>query len=185
MFLFWMKATIGNKTFMQDRRRKSRWFESKICSMLFTACIPVEQEVIVTVIMIEFSIFTCFWCTPTQIQSKPSSNFALRHVPPKLVYKTLAHKRRGSYPVFERLIDYAADNAKAGIPPRAWKMFGFYFIKRFWNPKVTNLRMFHPSSLHKMWKWLCIGGNEATIYSHHGCRVKWKYLSPQLNTTVG
>jgi len=25
-------------------------------------------------------------------------------------------------------------------------MFGFYFIKRFWNAKVTNLRMFHAPS---------------------------------------
>jgi len=30
--------------------------------MLFAAYIPVEQEVIVTVIMIAFSIFTRFWC---------------------------------------------------------------------------------------------------------------------------
>jgi len=52
-------------------------------------------------------------------------------------------------------------------------MFGFYFIKRFCNAKVTNLRMFHPPSLHKMWKWLCICGNEATtIDSHHGSGVK-------------
>ena len=43
-------------------------------------------------------------------------------------------------------LTYAADNAKAGKPPRVWKMFGFYFIKRFWNAKVTNLRMFHPPS---------------------------------------
>jgi len=31
--------------------------------MLSAAYIPVEQEVIVTVIMIAFSIFTRFWCT--------------------------------------------------------------------------------------------------------------------------
>jgi len=81
--------------------------------MLFAAYIPIEQEVIVTVIMIAFSIFTRFWCTPTHIQSEPSSSFALRHGLSKLVYKTLGHKRRGSYPIFERLIDYAADNTKA------------------------------------------------------------------------
>jgi len=40
----------------------------------------------------------------------------------------------------------AADNAKARTPPRVWKMFGLYFIKRFWNAKVTNLGMFHPPS---------------------------------------
>jgi len=73
--------------------------------MFFADYIAVEQEVIVTVIMIAFSIFTRFWCTPTHIQSKPSSNFALRYGLPKLVYKTCAHKRRGSYPIFERLID--------------------------------------------------------------------------------
>jgi len=75
--------------------------------MLFAAYIAVEQEVIVTVIKIACSVFTRFWCTPTHIQSKPSSNFALRHGLPKLVYKTCSHKRRGcgSYPIFERLID--------------------------------------------------------------------------------
>jgi len=67
--------------------------------MLFAANTAVEQETIVAVIMIAFSIFTHFWCTPTHIQSKPSSNFALRHGLPKLVCKTLAHKRRGSYPI--------------------------------------------------------------------------------------
>jgi len=72
--------------------------------MLFAACIPVEQEVIVTVIMIAFSVFTRFWSTPPHTQSKPSSNFALKHGLPKLVYKTCAHRRRGSYPIFERLI---------------------------------------------------------------------------------
>jgi len=43
--------------------------------MLFATCIAVEQEVTsnVTVIMIAFSIFTHFWCTPARIQSKPSS----------------------------------------------------------------------------------------------------------------
>jgi len=56
-----MKAPFAYKTFMQDRWWKYRWFQSKICSMLFAAYIPVEQEVIVTVIMIAFSIFTRFW----------------------------------------------------------------------------------------------------------------------------
>jgi len=72
--------------------------------MLFAVYIPVDQEVIVTVIMIAFSIFTRFWCTPTHIQSKPNSNFALRHGLPKSVYKTCEHKTHGSYPIFERLI---------------------------------------------------------------------------------
>jgi len=104
-FYFGWKPPFAYKTFMQDRWWKSRWFKSKICSMFFAAYIAVEQEVIVTVIMIPFSIFTRFWCTPTHIQSKPSSNFALRHGLPKLVCNTCAHKRRGSYPIFERLID--------------------------------------------------------------------------------
>ena len=65
-------------------------------------------------------------------------------------------------------LTYAADNVKARIPIRVRKMFGFYFIKRFWNAKVTNLHMFRPPSLYKMWKWLSICGNEATIDSHHG-----------------
>jgi len=75
-------------------------------------------------------------------------------------------------------LTYAADNVKARIPPRVWKMFGFYFIKRFWNAKVTNLRVFHPPSIHKLWKWLCICGNEATIDSHHGSGVKLIILVP-------
>ena len=102
---FSWKPPFAYKTLMQDRWWKSRWFKSKICSMFFADYIAVEQEVIVTVIMIAFSIFTRFWCTPTHIQSKPSSNFALGHGLPKLDYKTCAHKRYGSYPIFERLID--------------------------------------------------------------------------------
>jgi len=39
--------------------------------MLFAAYIAVEQEVI----MIAFSTFTRFWCTPTHVKSKPSSDF--------------------------------------------------------------------------------------------------------------
>jgi len=73
--------------------------------MLFAAYIPVEQEVIVTVIMTVFSIFTRFWCTPTRIQSQPSSDFALKTTPEVGLHKTCVHKRRGSYPIFERLID--------------------------------------------------------------------------------
>jgi len=53
--------------------------------MLFETYVPVEQEMIVTVIMTAFSMFTRFWWTPTHLQSKPSSNFALRHRLPKLV----------------------------------------------------------------------------------------------------
>jgi len=48
------------QTFMQDRWWKSRSFKSKICSMLFATYISVEQEVIVTVIMIAFSKFARF-----------------------------------------------------------------------------------------------------------------------------
>jgi len=32
--------------------------------------------------------------------------------------------------------------------------------------------MFGPRSLLKMWKWLCVCENEATVYSHHGSAVK-------------
>jgi len=42
-------------------------------------------------------------------------------------------------------LTYAADNAKARIPIRVWKMFGFYFIKRLWNAKATNLRYVSPT----------------------------------------
>jgi len=45
-----------------------------------------------------YTAFTRFWCTPTQhVQPKPSSDFALRHWLPKLVFcKTFAHIRSGS-----------------------------------------------------------------------------------------
>jgi len=61
---------------MQDRWWKSRWFKSKICSMLFAAYIAVEQEVIVTVIMIPFSIFTRFW------SGTPERGCIAGHCPP-------------------------------------------------------------------------------------------------------
>jgi len=72
--------------------------------MLLAADIAVDQEPFVTV-MIAIFVFTCFWCTPTHVKSKPSSGFALRNRLPKLVYKTCAHKIRGSYPIYERLVE--------------------------------------------------------------------------------
>jgi len=45
--------------------------------------ISVEQEVIVAAIKIVLFMFTRFWHTPTHVQSKPSSMFALRHRLPK------------------------------------------------------------------------------------------------------
>jgi len=51
--------------------------------MLFSANITVEQAVIVAVIMIALFIFTLLRCTKTQVQSNPSSEFALRHRLPK------------------------------------------------------------------------------------------------------
>jgi len=52
-------------------------------------------------------MFTRFWCRlHQQVQSKPSSDFALwRHWLSKLAYKTCAHIRRGCCPVLERLVD--------------------------------------------------------------------------------
>jgi len=46
--------------------------------MLFVANVAVEQEVIVTAIMIALFIFKRFCCMPAQVESKPSSDFALR-----------------------------------------------------------------------------------------------------------
>jgi len=76
--------------------------------MLFPNNIVVEQEVIVAAIMIAIFIFTRFRYTPTQVQSKSSRDFALRHRLPKQVfYKMYAHIGRGSccQPVHERLTD--------------------------------------------------------------------------------
>jgi len=49
--------------------------------MLFAANIAVEQEVLVPTIIIALFISTRLWCIPAQVQSKPSSDFALRHRP--------------------------------------------------------------------------------------------------------
>jgi len=42
--------------------------------------------------------------------------------------------------------------------------------------KLQTCVMFHPPSLYKMWKWLCICGNEATIDTHHCSGVKLRML---------
>jgi len=52
--------------------------------MLFSASIAVEQGVIVAVIGIAFFIVTRFWCTPTHVQSKSSSDFDSRSRSTKL-----------------------------------------------------------------------------------------------------
>jgi len=49
--------------------------------MLLAAYISVEQEAIVRAITISLFIFTRFWCSPTHVQSTPSSKFALRPTP--------------------------------------------------------------------------------------------------------
>jgi len=65
--------------------------------MLFSDNIAVEQEVIVDAIMITIFIFTRFWYTLTQVQSKPSGDFALKHrLPKQVIYKMYAHIGRGS-----------------------------------------------------------------------------------------
>jgi len=163
---------------VQDQWWKSRWFKSKICSMLFVAFIPVKYEVIVTVVMIAFSIFMRFWCTPTLIKSKLSSNFALRHGPPKLVYKTCAHKRRGSYPMFERLIDVCSKGYRIPLPEctqaRNWSASPENFShtppwKMSWTYcKTIGHSLKHLSSSQKTlrppgvpsWLWACIHNNE-------------------------
>jgi len=54
--------------------------------MLFSTSIAVEQEVIVAAIMIAIFVFTHFWYTPTQVQSKPIRDFVLIHRLPKQVF---------------------------------------------------------------------------------------------------
>ena len=54
-------------------------YKCKICSMLFSANVSAEQGVILAVIVIARFICIRFWRTPTHVQSKPSSDFALRH----------------------------------------------------------------------------------------------------------
>jgi len=74
----------------------------------FPTNIAVEQEVIVAAIMIAIFIFTRFRYTPTQVQAKPSRDFALRHrLTNQVFYKMYAHIGRGSrcQPIHERLID--------------------------------------------------------------------------------
>ena len=80
--------------------------------------------VIVTVITIGLFIFTRFWCTPTHVKSKPSSDFASRHWLPKLVYTKLA--RIEDVVLIQFLSDwlrYAADDVKARIPLRVWNVW--------------------------------------------------------------
>ena len=125
-----------------------------------------------------FYLHTC-WYIPTHVQSKPSSDFALRQRLPKLVYKTCAHIRRGSYPNLERRVDVCVDNVKSRGLKCVWKMFGFYAIKRYemrmlhisFNDTCICLT-FNPLSLHKVWKWLWFCEKEATINYHHGSAVK-------------
>jgi len=78
--------------------------------MLFAADIAVEQEVTETVIMTAFFIFTRFWCTLTHVQLMRSNNLVLDTDSRSwsTFYKTCAHKRRESYPIFERLCDAGA-----------------------------------------------------------------------------
>jgi len=45
--------------------------------MLFAAKIEADREPIVAAITIVRFVFTRFWCTPTHVRSKPSSDFAL------------------------------------------------------------------------------------------------------------
>ena len=111
---------------MQDRWWKSRWFMSKICSMLFADYIAVEQEVIVTVIMIAFSIFSRFWCTPTHIQSKPSIATLLQDTD----YRSWSTKLTPIKDVdriqfFSDWLTYVADNVEARIPPYVWNCLDF------------------------------------------------------------
>ena len=113
--------------------------------MLSAAYIPVEQEVIVTVIMIAFSIFTRFWCTQNTF-SRSRVATLLETDSRSWSTKLARIKDVDLIQFLSDWLTYAPDNAKARIPPRVWKMFGFYFIKRFWNAKVTNLRMYHPPS---------------------------------------
>ena len=66
-----------------------------------------------------YCISTLRMCTNTaqHVQSKPSSNFALRRwLPTKAFYKTFAHIRSGyrCHLIFERLIN-AVDNRKPGV----------------------------------------------------------------------
>jgi len=80
---FQISTSKFRKTFLQKRLGKTRCFKCKICSMLFSANIAVEQGVIVTVFMIALFIFTFSRCTKTRVQSNPSSEFAPRHRLPK------------------------------------------------------------------------------------------------------
>jgi len=57
---------------------------SAICIMFFSANIAAEQGVIVAAIVIALCLFTAqalliVQCTPTHVQSKPSSDFSLRY----------------------------------------------------------------------------------------------------------
>jgi len=64
-FYFRWKPPFARRTFLQKRLWKYRCYKWTVCSMLFTANIALDQEVIVADIVLELFIFTCLWCTPT------------------------------------------------------------------------------------------------------------------------
>jgi len=157
---------------MQDRWWKSRWFKSKTCSMFLQPILQLSKQSLWPSLWLRFLyLHTSDVHQHTFNRSRVATS--LQDTESRSWSTKLARiKHVDLIQVLSDWLTYAAVNAKARIPILVWKMFGFYFIKRFWNAKVTNLRMFHPPSLYKMWKWLCICGNEATIDSHHGSGVR-------------
>jgi len=82
--------------------------------MLFADNIAVDHEVIVAAIVIALFIFTRFWCTPTHVQSKSSSNFSLRHRLPKSASAKLSHIQDVNLvQIFNDWLTYTTENVKA------------------------------------------------------------------------
>jgi len=76
--------------------------------MFFSANLAFEQEIVVVAITIAIFIFTRFWYTPTHVQSKSSSDFALwQPLLKHAFYKMYARIGRGPccWPTLERLLD--------------------------------------------------------------------------------
>jgi len=124
IFYFEWKSPFSRKTVLRKCLWRSWCYTPmcKICSMHFSANIAVEPGVIVVVIVIALFIFTRFWCTPTHVQLKSSSDCDSRSRSTKLtriLFKSwatdwltqLIMQTLESFNAFEKFVDFMSLNA--------------------------------------------------------------------------
>ena len=150
---------------MQERLWKSRCFMYAFCSQYCSChcghCGRYYDSVF---------IFTRFWCTPTQVQSKPSTKLA------RIYDVDLIQFLSG-------WLTYRADNVKTRIPRRVWKMFGCHVIKHYemhfksYKCPLYKLAYVWPTQSTQSVKTIVWKGSH-NLFSQRLCRF------PQLKTTV-